>query len=135
MVTGRKRHLMVDTEGLPVEVFITAANVGDREGAKQLLREGQAYLPRLKHLWVDGGYDGKPFAEWTTVTGNWTVEVVKKAEEGSFQVFPRRWVVERTFAWLDKWHRLRTDFEKRLESVAGFIHAAMIRFLVRRLAP
>jgi len=135
MVTGRKRHLMVDTEGLPVEVVITAANVGDREGAKQLLKEGQADLPRLKHLWVDGGYDGKPFAEWAADTGNWTVEVVKKSEEGGFQVLPRRWVVERTFAWLYKCRRLRTDFENRLESVAGFIHAAMIRLLVRRLAP
>lgn len=134
-VTGRKRHLMVDTEGLPVEIVITAANVGDREGAKQLLENSKKDLPRLQHLWVDGGYDGTPFAEWARETGDWTVEVVKKAKDGSFQVLPRRWVVERTFAWLYKCRRLRVDFEQRIESVAGFIHVAMIRLLLRRLAP
>lgn len=138
---GRKRHLMVDTEGFPVEVVVTAANVGDREGAKRLLEQGRANLPRLSHLWVDGGYDGKPFAEWAAQTGGWTVEVVKKAEDGSFQVLPRRWVKgssmipERTFAWLLKCRRLYRDFEHRIESVVGFIHAAMLRLLLRRLAP
>lgn len=63
-VTGRKRHLMVDTEGMPMAVEVTAANVGDREGAKCLLLQGQAKLPRLAHLWVDGGYDGAPFSDW-----------------------------------------------------------------------
>lgn len=134
-LVGRKRHLMVDTEGLPVEVVVTPANVGDREGGKRLLEQGKADLPRLQHLWVDGGYGGKPFAEWAEETGGWTVEVVKKAEDGSFQVLPRRWVVERTFAWLLKCRRLCRDFEHRIESVVGFIYAAMLRLLVRRLAP
>lgn len=81
---------------------------------------------------VDGGYDGKPFAEWAAQTGGWTVEVIKKAEDGSFHVLLRRWVVERTFAWLLKYRR---DFEHRIESGVGFIHAAMLRLLLRRLAP
>ena len=134
-LTGRKRHLMVDTEGLPVEIVVTAASIGDREGAKRLLEQSQAELPRLEHLWVDAGYDGAPFAEWAAEVGGWTVEVVRKAEDGSFQVLPRRWVVERTFAWLYKCRRLCRDFEHRVESVVGFIYAAMMRLLVRRLAP
>ena len=133
-VTGRKRHLLVDTEGLPVGLAVTAANVGDRAGAKQVLTATQSELPRLRHLWVDAGYGGAPFAEWAEETGGWTVEVVHKAEDGSFQVVPRRWVVERTFAWLYKCRRLRADFERLTESVTGFIYAAMLRLVVRRLA-
>lgn len=133
-LTGRKRHLMVDTEGLPVSVVVTAASVGDRDGAKRLLEQSQAELPRLEHLWVDAGYDGAPFAEWAAETGGWTVEVVHKAEDGTFQVLKRRWVVERTFAWLYKCRRLCRDFERLARSVVGFIHVAMLRLVVRRLA-
>lgn len=134
-VTGRKRHLMVDTEGLPVAVEVTAANVGDRQGAKRLLLQGQPKLERLAHLWVDGGYDGAPFAEWAAEQGGWTVEVVQKTAKGTFEVLPRRWVVERTFAWLYKCRRLCRNFERLTSSVVGFIHVAMLRLLVRRLAP
>lgn len=134
-VTGRKRHLMVDTEGMPVAVEVTAASVGDREGAKRLLLQGQPKLPRLEHLWVDGGYEGAPFEEWAREQGGWTVEVVQKASDGTFEVLPRRWVVERTFAWLCKCRRLCRDFEHLASSVVGFIHVAMLRLLVRRLAP
>jgi putative transposase len=134
-LVGQKRHLMVDMEGLPVDVVLTPANVGDRERGKRLLEQGKADLSRLSHLWVDGGYGGEPFAEWAEEMGGWTVEVVKKAEDRSFQVLPRRWVVERTFAWLLKCRRLCCDFEHRIESVVGCIYAAMLRLLVRRLAP
>lgn len=131
---GRKRHLLVDTEGLPVGLAVTAASAGDRAGAKQVLTEVAAELPRLEHLWVDAGYNGAPFAEWAKRVGGWTVEVVHKNENGSFRVLPRRWVVERTFAWLYKCRRLRADFERLVESVVGFIYAAMLRLVVRRLA-
>ena len=133
-LVGRKRHLMVDTEGLPVAVVVTAASVGEREGAKRLLIQGPLSLPRLKHLWVDAGCDGEPVAAWAWAKAEWTVEVVPRQGAG-FAVLPRRWVVERTFAWLYKCRRLCRDFEHRVESVAGFIHLAMIRLLVRRLAP
>jgi putative transposase len=132
---GRKRHLCVDTEGMPVSVLVTAASVPEREGAKRLLRQAKEVLPRLKHLWVDGGYDGSPFAEWAAAEGEWTVEVVGKPPGKGFTVLARRWVVERTFAWLYKCRRLCRDFEHRVENVVGFIHVAMIRLLVRRLAP
>lgn len=133
-VTGRKRHLLARAEGLPVGLAVTAASVGDRAGAKEVLAEAGPDLPRLEHLWTGVGYDGAPFAEWAEEEGGWTVEVVHKAEDGSFQVLPRRWVVERTFAWLYKCRRLRSDFERLIESVVGFIHAAMLRLVVRRLA-
>ncbi len=133
-LTGRKRHLFVDTEGLPIGVLVTAASVPERAGAKRLLAQVKASVPRMKHLWVDGGYDGRPFAEWAAAEG-WTVEVVGKPPGKGFTVLPRRWVVERTFAWLYKCRRLCRDFERLVESVVGFIHVAMIRLLVRRLAP
>ena len=132
---GRKRHLCVDSEGMPVSVLVTAASVPEREGAKRLLLQAKASLPRLKRLWVDGGHDGSAFADWAASEGNWTVEVVGKPPGKGFTVLPRRWVVERTFAWLYKCRRLCRDFERLVESVAGFIHVAMIRLLVRRLAP
>ena len=134
-LVGRKRHLCVDTEGMPVSVLVTAASVPEREGAKRLLLQAKEALPRLKHLWVDGGYDGSPFAEWAEGEGKWTVEVVGKPPGKGFTALARRWVVERTFAWLYKCRRLCRDFERLVESVAGFIHVAMIRLLVRRLAP
>jgi putative transposase len=126
---------MVDTEGFPVAVAVTAASTGDRAGARKLLRAAQASLPRLRLLWVDAGYGGAPFAEWAHREGGWMVEVVHKPSEGGFSVVPRRWVVERTFAWLYKCRRLCRDFERLVESVVGFIHVAMIRLLLRRLAP
>jgi putative transposase len=134
-LVGRKRHLCVDTEGMPISVLVTAASVPEREGAKRLLTQAKEAQPRLKHLWVDGGYDGSPFAEWAQTEGGWAVEVVGKPRGKGFTALPRRWVVERTFAWLYKCRRQCRDFEHRIESVAGFIHVAMIRLLVRRLAP
>ena len=127
-VNGRKRHLMV--EGLPVEV--TAANVSDQAGAKLLLSGKKDEWPRLKLLWVDGAYDG--VAEWALEEGGWVLEVVHKLAEKGFHVLPRRWVVERTFAWLMKCRRLVRDFERLIETVERFIYSAMVRLVVRRLA-
>lgn len=134
-LAGRKRHLMVDTEGFPVSIVVTAASVSDRAGAKALLRQAKDRLPRLRLLWVDAGYGGKPLARWALAEGGWRIEVVHKQQTEGFSVLVRRWVVERTFAWLYKCRRLCRDFEHLIESVVGFIHVAMIRLLVRRLAP
>ncbi len=133
-VNGRKRHLMVDTEGLPIEVKVTAANVSDQAGAKLLLSGKKDELPRLKLLWVDGGYDGAPLAQWALEEGGWILEVVHKLAEKGFHVLPRRWVVERTFAWLMKCRRLVRDFERLIETVESFIYLAMVRLVTRRLA-
>ena len=133
-LTGRKRFLCVDTEGFPVGVHVTAASVGEREGAKQMLEKIKDALPRLKKLWVDGGFDGAPFAQWAEQVGGWVIEVVQKIGEG-FTVLPRRWVVERTFAWLYKARRLCRDYERLCETVESFIYVTMIRLIVNRLAP
>lgn len=133
-VTGRKRFLLVDTQGLPSAVHVTAASVDERAGAKAMLLAAREELPRLKKLWVDAGFDGAPFAQWAAEVGPWVVEVVHKAGKG-FAVLPRRWVVERTFAWLYKCRRLCRDFERLCETVESFIYVTMIRLLVNRMAP
>lgn len=133
-LTGRKRFLCVDTEGFPVGVHVTAASVGERAGARHLLASIKEDVPRLQKLWVDAGYDGAPFATWAQEVGGWVVEVVHKLGQG-FTVLPRRWVVERTFAWLYKARRLCRDYERLSETVESFIYITMIRLIVNRLAP
>ncbi len=114
---------------------VTPANVGDREGAKALLRRVWLTLPRLSHLFADGNYDG-PLVEWVKTCWNLDLEiVVKPAEQKGFSVLPRRWVVERTFAWLGKQRRLSKDYEERPASSLAFIQVAMTALMVRRLAP
>ncbi len=131
---GRKCHLLARAEDFPVGLAVTAASVRDRAGSKEILMETGPDLPPLELLWANAGYNGAPFAEWAEERGGWTVEIVHEPEDGSFEILPRRWVVERTFAWLYKCRRLRSDFEYLIESVIGFIHAAMLRLVVRRLA-
>lgn len=136
-VSGRKRHLLVDTVGLPVEVCVTAANIGDRDGLTALL---SAYfstgVKRLKKLWVDGGYSGEEIRAWVAglkATHKIDLEVVERKEPG-FQVLPRRWVVERTFAWLLNYRRHSKDYEVLTRNSEAFIQIAMIHLLLKRLA-
>lgn len=133
-LVGRKRFLLVDTEGFPVGVHVVPASVGEREGAMQLLDEVKEALPRLQRIWVDGGFDGAPFSEWAQQIGGWVIEVIHKIGTG-FTILPRRWVVERTFAWLYKSRRLCRDFERLCETVESFIYVTMIRLILNRLAP
>ncbi len=130
---GRKRHLLVDTEGLPLAVHVHAANIQDRDGARLLLTEKPVPLPRMKHVWLDSAYAGK-IAEWLTETFGWTVEIIKLRQPHRFQVQPRRWVVERTFSWLSRCRRLSRDFEGLCESSEAFIHLALIRLMLARLS-
>ena len=114
---------------------VTPANVGDRDGAKGLLRRVWLTLPRLSHIWADGNYDG-PLVEWIKTCWNHDLEiVVKPVDQKGFSVLPRRWVVERTFAWLGKQRRLSKDYEERPASSEAFIQIAMTALMVRRLAP
>jgi len=125
----------VDTGGRILGVVITPANVQDREGAKQLLEKVKDRLPRLSHLWADGGYSGS-FVEGVKEKWGWTVEIVQKPkDQQGFLVLPRRWVVERTFAWLGKYRQLSKDYERLPESSEAMIYAAMIHRMVRRLCP
>jgi putative transposase len=149
-VKGRKRHLLVDSQGLVLKVKVEAANLSDREGAMLLLAGLKETFPRLKHLWVDYAYRGT-FVKWVKQTLGWTVEVVQRLGAGSrgawvppdmeapvlktgFQVQPRRWVVERTFGWLGRQRRLSKDYEYLPQSAEAFIYTAMIRTMLRRLA-
>lgn len=132
---GRKRHLVVDTQGLILSVSVTAADVQDRDGAKALLPPLKDRCPRLKHLWADGSYTGE-LIEWVKKTLGWTLEIVSKPkDQKGFQVLPRRWVVERTFGWMGRSRRLSKDYEYLPESSEAMIQLAMIHRMIRSLKP
>lgn len=115
--------------------LVTPANVGDREAAKGLLRRLWLQLPRLSHIWADGNYDG-PLVGWLKHCWGLELEIVVKPEgQTGFSVLPRRWVVERTFAWLGKQRRLSKDYEEKPASSEAFILIAMTALMARRLAP
>jgi putative transposase len=153
-IHGRKRHLLTDTQGLVISVKVLAADISDREGAKVLLQPLVGKLPRLQLIWVDTGYDGAPFKQWVKECLSIRLEVVKHpwtgirgvwAPEGAvidwdkvlpkgFHVLPRRWVVERTNAWITHNRRLSRDFEGTFSSSESFIYLAMSKLMVARLA-
>ena len=132
---GRKRHVVVDTLGLLLAVVVHAANVQDRVGAKQVLTKLQDRFPRLWVIWADGGYAGKLLL-WALVVGGWVIEVVHKpADATTFAVLPKRWIVERTFAWLGRNRRLSKDYEGLPETGEAWVRIAMIHLMLKRLAP
>ncbi|MEW5985071.1 MAG: IS5 family transposase [Chloroflexota bacterium] len=136
-VNGRKRHIVVDTLGLLLLVLVTAGNVQDKPGGKQLLTQlhQRLHLPRLKLLWADGGYRGQPFADWVKATFGWVWQVVKGHDEvQGFQVLPRRWVVEHTFGWWNNYRRLSKDYEELPNTSESLIYLAMSHIMLRRLA-
>ena len=133
-IKGRKRHLLVDTLGNLLEVVVSAANLNDREGAKALLTKVERLMAlRLLKIWVDKGYQGD-LALWFANQWHIALEVIapEKGQRG-FVVQPRRWVVERTFAWLGKFRRLCKDYERVTLSSEGFIYLASIRTLLTRM--
>jgi putative transposase len=134
-VSGRKRHIVVDTLGLLLAVVVHAANVQDRDGAKLVLSKLVGRFPRLWLLWADGGYAGA-LLTWALVAGGWIIELVKKPEGATtFAVLPKRWIVERTFAWLGRCRRLSKDYEGLPATSEAWIHVAMIHLMLKRLAP
>ena len=132
-VKGRKRHLLVDTDGRVLKVFVSAADQNDREGAKQLLTDCKGDYPRLKKLWADGQYTGW-LLDWASETLGLCIEIVLRSDDMSgFSVLPRRWVVERTFAWLGRYKRLVKDYEFNPVHSESMIYVAMIQMLLNRL--
>lgn len=126
---------MVDTLGLVLAVVVHAANVQDRDGAKLVIAKLAGLFPRLRLIWADGGYAGK-LVEWVQEFGGWVLEIVRRREGSTgFEVLPRRWVVERTFAWLGRYRRLSKDYEERTETSEAMIYVAMIQLMSRRLRP
>ena len=132
---GRKRHLLVDTQGLVLNVVVSEANISERDMAQWLLQAVQSHLPRLTHIWADAGYRGERFLDDFQLHTAVTLEVVKRPpDQRHFQVEPKRWVVERTFAWLGNARRLAKDYELYFKSSAAMIYAAMTRLMLRQLA-
>jgi putative transposase len=134
-VKGRKRHLLVDTLGLPLSVYVTSADVQDRVGARCLLAGLKALVPRLKKIWADGAYAGEKLAGWCKEQGGWELEIGERgADTEGFAVLSHRWIVERTFSWLIRNRRLSKDYERKVQTSETFIEVAMIRLMLRRLA-
>ena len=158
-VTGRKRHLLVDTEGLVLRAVVHPANIMDRDGVKLVLRAGvRTQFPRLRHVWLDAAYNGKGKGkDWIEQTLGWSAQIVshpprykkvwvpndippdqidwsKYLPPPGFRVLPRRWVVERTFAWQGQQRRLSKDYERLCATSEALIYVTMIRLMLRRLA-
>jgi len=131
-VSGIKRHIAVDTQGLPHAVAVTTAEVTDRNGAFAAIDRCKPNLVRVESVLVDGGYSGQPFADGVMERLQATVQVVKRNELHTFVVLPKRWVVERSFAWLEKCRRLWKNCERKLNTSLQFVHLAFLVLLLRR---
>ncbi len=131
-VSGIKRHIAVDTQGLPHAIAVTTANVTDREGALVACGFHQTALSEVNNVLTDGGYTGQPFADAVHDMLGATVEVAKRSELHTFAVIPKRWVVERSFAGLDKCRRLWKNCERKLNTSLQFVNLAFLALLLRR---
>ena len=132
-VTGRKRHILVDTLGLLLNVVVHRASVQDRDGTRRLLRDAARRFPSIIKIFADAGYQRPKMAKVVADTGSWQIEIVKRTELHKFVVMPKRWIVERTFAWISRNRRLARDFERYASTVVAFVRLAMIRIMLRRL--
>jgi len=134
-VSGRKRHILVDTEGLLLRVVALPADIQDRDGAMDLFLVSRPVSPRLALVWADGAYAGD-LVEWTEEACGWRLAIVSRPpEQRGFAVLPRRWAVERTFAWICRNRRLSKDYEELAETTEAWVYAAMTHLMLRRLAP
>jgi putative transposase len=133
-VKGRKRHILVDTLGLILAVVVHAADLQDRDGGRRVLERVGPRFHRLRRIWADGGYAGA-FVLWAKQQYGRVVEIVKRSDLHRFVVLPRRWVVERTFAWLGKYRRLSKDYETLPASSETMVYLAMINLMIHRLKP
>jgi transposase len=132
-VNGRKRHIAVDTLGLLLCVLVTAASVQDRDGARPLLEQLRGSCRRIRLVWADGGYAGK-LVDWAHTTIKLTMAIVKRSDDATgFVVLPRRWVVERTLAWISGHRRCVRDYERLPAHHEAMVRWSMIRVTSRRL--
>jgi transposase len=133
-VLGRKRHILTDGLGLLLAVIVHPASVQDRDGAQEVLREARRSFPFIERLIGDAGYQGPKMAAVVARTGAWTLEIVRRCDRHRFVVLPKRWIVERTLAWISRCRRLARDYERHARKAAAFVRLAMIRVMLRRLA-
>ncbi|GFY65217.1 hypothetical protein TNIN_38081 [Trichonephila inaurata madagascariensis] len=131
-ISGIKRHIAVDTQGLPHAIHITTAEATDRSSAVKMVKNAKANLSEVKNILVDAGYTGENFATQIKKTIGATVEVIKRSELHTFVVLPKRWVVERSFAWLEKCRRLWKNCERKLNTSLQMIVLSFISLLLRR---
>jgi len=134
-IKGRKRHIVTDTLGFLLSCVVHEADVQDRDGARITIDEVLERFPSLRHFFADGGYRGEPLAEFIGQHDGRTIEIVKRPDDAKgFVVIVKRWVVERTFAWLGRCRRLAKDWEKSIASSESWAYIASIRMMTRRLA-
>lgn len=133
-INGRKRHILVDTLGLLLAVVVTAASLQDRDGARLLLGRLPGHCKKLRKIWVDGGYSGQLVA-WAAERFKFCLAVVLRPKEcKKFVLLPRRWVVERTFGWLNHSRRLSKSYERLTRTDETWVYIAMTRIMLNRLA-
>ena len=132
-VNGIKRHILVDTLGLILAVLVLKADIQDRDGARTLLEKTKGWFPRLQKIWADGGYTGT-LVEWVKNLFGWVLEIVKRSDIATgFELLPHRWIVERTFGWLNRSRRLSKNFERLSTSSEAMVYLAMLPLMTRRL--
>ncbi len=131
-VSGIKRHIAVDTQGLPHAICITTVNVTDRAGAELMFETAKNNLAEVQNVLADGGYRGEKFAEKVNELLSATVEVVKRNELHSFIVLPKRWIVERSFSWLEKCRRLWKNCERLMNTILHMVILAFVTLILRR---
>ncbi|WP_367223068.1 transposase [Streptomyces sp. 16-176A] len=133
-INGRKRHLLTDTLGLLLAVLVTPASVTDRDGAREFLPQAAGRFRRLARVWADGGYTGH-LTDWTAQHLGLVLDIVRRSKDvRGFQPLPRRWVVERSFAWFLRSRRLVRDYERRTDTSEAVIRWSMIALMNHRLA-
>lgn len=132
-ISGIKRHIAVDSQGLPHALLITTANIPDREGALAMLSQAINNLDKVKNILVDGGYTGERFANQVKNLIGASVEVAKRSELHKFAVIPKRWVVERSFAWIEKCRRLWKNCERNINTSLQMVVLAFIQLIFKRL--
>lgn len=132
-IKGRKRHIITDTEGHLLGLTVHTADIQDRDGAVGVIASIRRLYPWLRHLFADSAYAGDKLAVALVDLGTWSLEIIKRSDTAKgFEVLPRRWVVERTFAWLGRCRRLAKDFEATIASAEAWIFIASVRFMLRR---
>jgi transposase len=132
-ISGIKRHIVVDTNGLPHAIAVTTADVTDRDGAIKAFETNKKHLKKVRKILVDGGYTGKPFAEKVRKILKAETEIAKRNELHTFAVIPKRWVVERSFSWLEKCRRLWKNCERKINSSLQMIVLCFVRVLLKRI--
>ena len=134
-INGRKRHILVDTVGNLLEVVVHAAGIQDYQGARRVFRKLAETVTSLRKVWADGIYTKGGLVDWVRETFQITLDIVEREpDQEGFQVLPRRWVVERTLAWLGRYRRLSKDYEHCTKSSEGVIYIASIRTMLQRIA-